>query len=485
MEQGPFDIGALELAAALRARQVSTVEVVRGHIRRIEAWNPSINAVVAERFEAAMDDARRADDRLAKNGAFGPTPPLLGVPFTCKEFVAARGMPQTGGMVARRHVRAARDAPVIARLKEAGAILLGVTNAPEGGLSTETYNRVYGRTANPWDVRRTAGGSSGGEGASVGAGLAAFGIGSDLGGSIRIPAAFCGCVGHKPSAGLVPIEGHYPMPHGDAQGYLSVGPLARRVADVGPLLSILAGRTMPSADEAGLQAPGSSDLRHLTVYPVEHNHRTTPTKAVRDAIRRATEVLRARGARIGEYPARRFRRSVEMWSATVQADAGPPYSEVLGAGERVRLGRETAKWLIGRSNHTFAALSVVALEGVTRRMNGRMAKAVEATHRLRRDLVASLGSDAVLLFPPYGRSAPKHTGTLRHPFDFAYAGIFNVLRLPATQVPTGFDRNGMPVGVQVVAGPGMDSLTLQVAQAIEQECGGWVRPERLGKGPRK
>lgn len=482
MQQGPFDTGAMELAAALRAGQLSAVELVRGHIRRIEAWNPRLNAVVADRFEAAMDDARRADALLARNGrgASAP-PPLLGVPFTSKEFMAVRGMPQTGGMVGRRHVRATRDAPVIKRLKEAGAILLGVTNAPEGGLSTETFNHVYGRTNNPWDPRRTAGGSSGGEGASVGGGLAPFGIGSDLGGSIRIPAAFCGCVGHKPSAGLVPIEGHFPMPHGGAQAYLGVGPLARRIADLGPLLSILAGR--PLLPVRAQTPPGSTDLRHVTIYPVPDNHRTRPTAAVRGAVRRATEVLRARGARIGEYPGGRFRRSVEMWSAAVQADPGPAYAEILGAGERVRLRWEGPRWLVGRSDHTFSALSVVALEAMTRRMNGRLSEALEATHRLRRDLVATLGDDAVLLFPPYARSAPRHTATLRHPLDFAYAGIFNVLRLPATQVPTGFDRRGLPVGVQVIGGPRMDCLTLQVAHAIEQECGGWVRPERLGRGP--
>ena len=305
-------------------------------------------------------------------------------------------------------------------------------------------------------------------------------MGSDLGGSIRIPAAFCGCVGHKPTAGLVPVQGHYPMPHGDAQAYLGVGPLARRVADIGPLLSIMSGAPVSEV------APGDpSDLRHVIVVPVEHNHRTPTTPAVRAAVRRATEVCRARGARIGEYPAQRFMRSVEMWSAQVQADAGPPYAEILGSAGRLKLKREVPRWLVGRSDHTFAALSVVALEGLTRRMNGRMAPARAALARLRADLIATLGDNGVLLFPPYPRSAPRHKATLRHPLDFAYSGIFNVLGLPATQVPTGFDRRGLPVGVQVVGGPGMDSLTTTVAHAVEQECGGWVRPERLGKGPSK
>ena len=176
-------MGALELAAALQDRRLGAVEVVRAHIARAEALNPTLNAIVATRYEAAMDEARRADAALAA----GPTTdrPLLGVPFTAKEFLAVEGMPQTGGIVALRAQRAQGDAPAIARLRAAGAILLGLTNAPEGGLSTETFNRLYGRTLNPWDGRRTPGGSSGGEGASVGAALAAFG--GEPGGLKQVP----------------------------------------------------------------------------------------------------------------------------------------------------------------------------------------------------------------------------------------------------------------------------------------------------------
>jgi fatty acid amide hydrolase 2 len=478
LDQGPFDTGALELAAGLRARRLSAVELVRGHIQRIEAHNPALNAVVAERFEAAMEEARQADARLRLNGAQGDPPPLLGIPFTAKEFLAVRGMPHTGGLVGRRHVRAPRDAPVIARLRAAGAILLGVTNAPEGGLSTETYNRLYGRTVNPWNIKHTSGGSSGGEGACIGAGLSAFGVGSDLGGSIRIPAAFCGCVGHKPTPGLVPLEGHFPMPHGSARDYLAVGPLARRVADIAPLLGVMSGREAPLSP----LTPAPPDLHRITVYPIEHNHRTPATPSMRGAILRATEVLRARGARIGEYPARRFARSVEMWSARVQEQPGPPYADILGVGEPIRLRREAPRWLTRRSDHTFAALAVVALERATRGLDDKMVPARAAADSLQRDLEATLGRDAVLLFPPYPRPAPRHSETLRKPLDFAYAGIFNVLKLPVTQVPTGFDPRGLPVGVQVVGGPGMDSLTLAVAQVIEDEIGGWVRPERTGRG---
>ena len=466
-------MGALELAAAIRDRRLGAVEVVRAHIARAEALNPTLNAIVATRYEAAMDEARRADAALAA----GPTTdrPLLGVPFTAKEFLAVEGMPQTGGIVALRAQRAQGDAPAIARLRAAGAILLGLTNAPEGGLSTETFNRLYGRTLNPWDGRRTSGGSSGGEGASVGAALAAFGVGSDLGGSIRIPAAFCGCVGHKPSPDLIPVDGHFPMPPGALRSYLTLGPLARRVADVGPLLSLMSGRAVPRRDLG-------PDLRGITVYPIEDNQRTPPTAPMRHAIRRTTEILRARGARIGEYPAARFRRSAEMWGARMQTPEGSSYADLLGAGDPVRLSKEAPRWLMGRSAHTFAALSGVGLERLGRRLNGRLSAAVDATDRLAADLGATLAKDAIMLFPPYARPAPRHGGTLRHPLDFAYAGIFSVLKLPVTQVPTGFDRGGLPVGVQVVGGPGMDSLTLAVAQVVEEECGAWVRPDRLGRG---
>jgi len=169
------------LAKRIRHGELSAVEVVDAHIERIQRINPALNALVADCFDSARQEAREADALVAASASPEALPPLLGVPFTAKEFMKAAGMPHTAGSVHRVGVVADGDAPVITRMRDAGAILLGLTNVPEGGLWMETYNAVYGRTNNPWDLRRTCGGSSGGEGAIVAAGGSPIGVGADVG----------------------------------------------------------------------------------------------------------------------------------------------------------------------------------------------------------------------------------------------------------------------------------------------------------------
>jgi fatty acid amide hydrolase 2 len=192
-----LQISARKLAALIRSGDASSADVVNAHIARIEEVDGVVNALAADRFDAARREAAAADERLARGDACGP---LHGVPFTVKEMIAVAGMPFTFGCRNRRNAVSPADAAVVARLRSAGAIVLGVTNVPEWGMWYETYNHVYGRTNNPHAPAHTAGGSSGGEAAVVGAGGSPFGVGADVGGSIRIPAAFCGVYGHKPTA---------------------------------------------------------------------------------------------------------------------------------------------------------------------------------------------------------------------------------------------------------------------------------------------
>src|ERR1700759_4619080 len=195
---------ACELAAAIRDRRVSARDVVEAHIQRHQLLAPRINALAAERFERAREEAAAADRQIAGAGADETLPPLLGVPFTVKESIALQGMPQWARLVMRRDFRAVKTAPPVQRLIDAGAIPLGVTNTSELSLWIESTNRGYGCTNNPYDPGRTAGGTSGGEGAAVGSGASPFGVGSDIGGSIRRPALFCGGFCPKPPAGVVP-----------------------------------------------------------------------------------------------------------------------------------------------------------------------------------------------------------------------------------------------------------------------------------------
>jgi len=195
---------ALDLAAAIRAGEVSSRDAVEAHIERLRAVQPRINALAADRFDAARREAEAADRRVAEADDDERLPPLLGVPCTVKESIALAGMPNCAGLLARRDHRATESAPAAARLVDAGAIPLGVTNTSEMTMWIESQNFVYGRTSNAYDPSRVAGGSSGGEGAAGGSGGSPIGLGTDIGGSIRIPASCCGLVGLKPSRGRVP-----------------------------------------------------------------------------------------------------------------------------------------------------------------------------------------------------------------------------------------------------------------------------------------
>ena len=259
---------ATALARAIREGEVSSREVVEAHIEMCERYQPRTGAIAVERFDAARREADAADARIASAGE-GELPPLLGVPCTIKESFALAGMPNCAGLVARREHRAETTAPTVQRLIDAGAIPLGLTNVSELTLWVESDNRVYGRTSNPYDSSRAAGGSSGGEGAAVGSGASPFGLGSDIGGSIRIPAFFCGVFGHKPSNGLVPHTGSYPAAHGEAKRLLCCGPLARRGEDLMPVLRILSGpdgsRPARHAASRGSAIPRASRSRGFGV----------------------------------------------------------------------------------------------------------------------------------------------------------------------------------------------------------------------------
>ena len=233
---------ATDLARAIREREVTSREVVERHIEVLRRAN--LNAVVVTRFDEALEEADAADERVASGEA--DLPHVLGVPCTIKESFAVAGLPNSAGLLSRKGKPATETAPAAQRLLDAGPILLGLTNLSELTMWIESDNRTYGRTVNAYDRRRTAGGSSGGEGAAIGAGGSPIGIGSDLGGSIRLPAFFNGVFGHKPSTGAVPMTGHFPNSEGDAMRRAVAGPLARRAEDLMPVLRQIAG---PAGDD--------------------------------------------------------------------------------------------------------------------------------------------------------------------------------------------------------------------------------------------
>lgn len=471
----PLQASASEMARALRAREVTSRALVDAHIARIVAVNRRINAMVQFRFDEARREADIADDELRTTSDPTRLPPLHGVPCTLKENFAFRGFPQVSGMVSRRAAIAQTDAPTVARLRQAGAIVLGFSNTPELCMWMETHNRVYGRTSNPYDSSRIAGGSSGGEGALIGAGASPFGLGADVGGSIRFPAFFNGVFGHKPTPGIVPNTGQYPEPVGAMNHNCVTGPIARRAEDLWPLLKILSGPdgVDPVCNADALQGdPREVDLRRLRFVAIRDDGRRRVAADLSAAQLRAAHFLGARSRGLSWIQPRALRHAFDIWAALMQEAEPVPFAVQLGDGQRIGTLRELGRWALRRTPHTLPALMLALLESVP----VPRARQLEMGRALRTELLDVLGDDGVLLYPSYTRTAPRHNRPLLTPFDFAYCGLFNVLGFPATQVPLGLNARGLPLGMQVIASPGGDARTIAVAQELEREFGGWVMP---------
>jgi fatty acid amide hydrolase 2 len=471
-------LSATELARKIRSRELTSREIVEAHIERIRCVNPTVNAVVADRFDEARREADDADRRVAAGE--DDLPPLHGVPCTIKECFRLSGMPNTAGLVARKGLVADGDAVGVARLRAAGAIPLGVTNTSELCMWYETNNRVYGRTNNPYDPRRIVGGSSGGEGAIVAAGGSPFGLGSDVGGSIRMPAFFNGVFGHKPSAGLIPSSGQYPVVHGVGWRYLGTGPIARRAEDLAAVVKVLAGPD-PTGEDTSTESmsigdPSAVELSSLTVLDVEGDGATQVSDELRTAQRRCAAHLAARGARIVHTTIDGLGRVFDMWSASMSAAAKTPFGTLLGNGVPVRAGQQLLRWTVRRSPHTLPAIALSVLESLSARLPSREQKGLALARELKRRFDDLVGAHTVLLYPSHPTTAPLHYVPLLRPFRFVYTAIFNVLELPVTQVPLGLDRAGLPLGVQVAARRGNDHVTLAVAMELEKAFGGWVPP---------
>ena len=413
---------ALDLARAIREGEVTSREIVEAHVARLREVQPRINAVAADRFEAALEDADAADRRVAEASDPDELPPLLGVPCTIKESIALAGMPNCAGLISRREHRATETAPAAARVLEAGAIPLAVTNVSELTMWIESQNFVYGRTNNAYDPSRVAGGSSGGEGAAVGSGGSPIGLGTDIGGSIRLPAFFNGVFGHKCSAWIVPNSGHFPAAEGEVTRMLSLGPLTRRAEDLMPLLRIVAGpdgidpytREVELGDPADVVArrPAGRAGRGHVVRPGTPRAARRARAGRRRARRRRGQLaprvaaLDAPGARL--LPRRRCARARTRECATCSRRRREEAA-------RLTLGRAGWGALRGRGPHTIAMVILLATEALAARTPERLTKrALAAGKALAREVEDVIG-DGVLLHPPHPRVAPQARAYRRAP----------------------------------------------------------------------
>ncbi|KAK2899891.1 fatty-acid amide hydrolase 2-B isoform X2 [Channa argus] len=475
---------AMQLARKIRRKEVSSVEVVQAYIDRIQEVNPLLNAVVKDRFAAALQEAAQVDKLIEEeNGGeevLEDRLPLLGVPLSVKESFALQGMPFTTGSIARRHIVATVDAPPVALLKRAGAIPLGVTNTSELCMWLESHNHLHGITNNPYDLERIPGGSSGGEGSILGGAGAVIGIGSDIGGSIRIPCFFDGIFGHKTTPGVVSCDNQYPPFSGRQGEYLSTGPMCRYAEDLLPMLKIMAG---PNAQMLSLNT--EVDLKKLRFFSIPHDGGSPLTSPLRKELlniqKKVVERLEADlGVNVQEVHFPELRYSFQIWDTYMglpdkEGNAPQSFTELLGKpGPPVWPLWELLKWMLGKSKHTMASIGLTLLEMT--HVSKPPSFIIQQKEKLQKDMEELLGTDGVLLYPSHTRVAPKHHHPLFRPFDFAYTGILNILGLPVTQCPLGLGEEGLPLGVQVVAGKLQDHLTLAMALYLEKKFGGWRDP---------
>ncbi|XP_054457552.1 fatty-acid amide hydrolase 2-B [Anoplopoma fimbria] len=477
-------VSATQLAKKIRRKEVSSVQVVRAYIDRIQEVNPFLNAVTKDRFDAALQEAKQVD-KLIEEETGGEEVledrlPLLGVPLSVKESFALQGMPFTVGLVSRKGVVATVDAPPVALLKRAGAIPMGVTNTSELCMWWESNNHLYGITNNPYDFERIAGGSSGGEGSILGGAGAVIGVGSDIGGSIRMPCFFNGIFGHKTTPGVVSLENQYPQCTGREREYCSSGPMCRYAEDLLPMLKIMAG---PNAHMLSLDT--KVDLKKLRFFTIPHNG-TSPitypvSKELIDIQRKVVERLEADlGVKVQEVRFPELRYSFQIWNTYMglpDKEGKPPkrFSEHMGEpGPPAWPVWELLKWMMGKSEHTMAAIGLGLVEMTN--LSKPSALIIQKKEKLQKEMDELLGTDGVFLYPSHPRVAPKHHHPLLRPFDFAYTGIINILGLPVTQCPLGLSEEGLPLGVQVGAGKLQDHLTLEVALYLEKTFGGWRDP---------
>lgn len=447
-----------ELARAVRERDVSSEELVKLHLARIEGVNPRLNAVVTLAPDAALAEARRADEEGAHGAHRGP---LHGVPMTIKDSLATAGIVTTAGTPGLRTHVPDDDATVVARLRAAGAILLGKTNTPEITLRFITDNAVYGRTNNPHALERMPGGSSGGAASIVAAGGSPFDIGTDTGGSIRVPSHFCGVAGLKPTAYRVPRTGHIPgLELAMLADLTQVGPIARKVEDLELLLGVLAGVDFRDPDVIPMPLPPSSSVRieSLRAAVYTDNGVTPPTEDTARVILAAAQHLSEAGVRLESARLPGAEHASELWMKLTTSDGGATVARYLES-----LGTKTM--------HPFLEWTQRGQDVPT----STYAKTLAEWKAFRRDGLRFLESYDVILCPVNATPAPRHGEPT--PFNYTYA--YNLLGWPVVVVRCGESAEGLPIGGQIVAHPWREDVALAVARLLESAFGGFRPPKGL------
>lgn len=465
-------LSAAEMAVHVRARKISPVELIMAHQARIAKLNPLLNAYVELDDERALRDGRACEAEAMRGEIRGP---LHGVPISIKSSLDVEGLRCEAGTRLRKGYVAASDAPLVSRLRRAGAIVLGVTNTPELLMAWETDNLLYGKTNNPWDLSRTAGGSSGGEAAAIASGCSAGGVGSDGGGSIRVPAHFSGICGLKPTPGRVPSRGHFPVAAGPFALLGVVGPMARTIGDLQILFEVMQGPDPgdPMSAPVPIGTITSEELKRVRVGYFEDDGRTPVTHETRTALSQAANSLRRAGVEVEPFRPSNLEEIRQLWWKLFGTAGGMILASVT-KGHEADLSptlKEFLGWIGSEPPHTGQTL----LDCWLRR------------DELRLQFLLEMEKFPILLCPVAAMPAFRHGErswviegkTVKYLDAWSYTQWFNLLGNPGAVVPVAQSSQGLPIGVQIVGRPWEEELVLAVAAAVERECGGYRRPKEL------
>ncbi len=445
----------------LRAKQISVVELVEAHIRQIERLNPELNVFADFDAERVRAQAHRLDAVKEPRG------PLHGLPVTIKSSIATAGYRCEIGSLLHEGEIPAEDAVVVGRLRAAGALILGTTNCPEFLMAYETANLLHGRVRNPWDLDRSPGGSSGGESAAIAAGLSAGGLGSDSGGSVRVPAHFTGICSLKPTPGRIPGRGHLPPCVGPFAILGAIGPMARTMGDVELLFRTLAGQdpSDPVSPPLEFNKPSLDELRANKIGFFEDDGLVPVTGETRNAVRAAAQALREAGFRIEPFRPRALEQLRKIWW-TFFVQCGAMFYEPEIRGRRDRLSPIFKEFL----SIAEAAGPLTATE---------LLNAWAELDLLRSRVLDEMKEFPVLLCPVASIPAFRHDErtwsvegqSVSYLDAVRYTQWFNALAMPAAVVPVGSSPEGLPIGVQVVARPFEDETALGVAGCVDAAFG--------------
>ena len=452
---------AAAMTRAIRARSVTCMQIMEAHLTRLESVNPKLNAVVALDPERALSEAFRQDEKLASGELIGP---LHGLPITIKDSLDTFDFITTGGTSGRRGYRPDKDATVVARLRAAGAIVVGKTNTPELTLGDVTDNDVYGRTNNPYDLQRSPTGSSGGAAAIIAAGGSPLDLGSDTGGSIRGPAHVCGIAGLKPTSGRVPGTGHITPPGFGAIGHFTqVGPMARYVEDLQLSLPIIAGPdgSDPNVMPVPLGHADDVDLKDLRVLAFTDNAIIVPDPDIAQSVLSSAEALKERVASIEFRCPELLPEGIELFVRLYQADGGASIERLLS---RCATRNPTAD---------LAGIISAAKEV----HGGDFSAIMEQVSLWRGRFLALLQDYDAIMCPPLPCAAELHDAVHEDRYlEWSYAMVFNIAGWPAGVVRTGATSSGLPIGIQIAAGPWREDVVLALAAGVEEDSGGFEAP---------